>query len=416
MVQPFELADAIQAEELCVLKPKLPILDKPKIGIGAPSDEYFMVPSEIEQIRILQFDHYHFEIDFSRKDWHSIWLLRVREAIAMQQDLEVFLIFSDNYLNEVHLFANDLDQLPAEVRIDLLILHRDYKSTPAFLVDTVIPILQKVKKDCSIGAGTATYFTELNRDRVKTQGLDFVSYSVNPQVHAFDNASMTENAQAQIYTVESAIKYFNDLPVHVAPITLKPRFNPNATVPESEINRELPDAVDLRQASLYGACWTLSSLVHLCASGANLLTYYETVGWKGIMQGSREPENPDLFPTNRDMLFPLLHIFQNLLRHKSTSWLPFEASLPYTVVALGIREGSSLKVLMANLSDTMISTQLQYPAAKHKYFIWDQNNLSDSYFDSEFLDKNLESISFNDQGFPRIKIAAHAIVYAQLLD
>jgi hypothetical protein len=375
-----------------------------------------MSRSEIEKIRDLEFDHYHVEIDFSGDDWHSMWLHRVREAIAMHQDLEVFLIFGGNYLKEAQLFANELDHLPAEVKIDLLILHRDYKSTPAFLLEAVIPILQKVRKHATIGAGTAAYFTELNRERVKTLGIDFISYSVNPQVHAFDNASLSENAQAQAYTVESAIKYFNDLPVHVSPITLKPRFNPNATAPGPETATQLPDAVDLRQSSLYGACWTLSSLVHLCASGADLLTYYETVGWKGIMQGSREPEHSDLFPALQNMLFPVFHIFQFLLRQKATSWLPFGASLPYTVVALGFREGSTLKVLMANLLDKAVDTQLDYPCEKQKYFIWDQNNLSDSYFDLEFLDKSLESTSFSDQVFPKIQIGAHAIVYAQLLD
>jgi hypothetical protein len=334
----------------------------------------------------------------------------------MNLDIEVFLIFSDNYLEEVHHFANELDHLPDEVQADLLILHQDHKATPAFLLDAVIPVLGKVRQNCSIGAGTAAYFTELNRNRVKTQNLDFVSYSVNPQVHAFDNASMSENAQAQVYMVESAIKYFDDLAVHVSPITLKPRFNPNATAAETKSKAKLPDTVDLRQTSLYGACWTLSSLMHLCASGVNLLTYYETVGWKGIMQGQRKPDYPDLFPVKPEMLYPVFHIFKCLLRHKVVSWIPFNASLPYAVVALGFRDNSSLKVFMANLHEKSIETQLQYPGRKHKYFIWDRDNQSDSYFDPEFLDRNLEAISFRDQGLPLIKIDSHAIVYAQILD
>ena len=43
-----------------------------------------------------------------------------------------------------------------------------------------------------IGAGSNAYFTELNRGRPPISAVDFISYSINPQVHAFDNASLVE--------------------------------------------------------------------------------------------------------------------------------------------------------------------------------------------------------------------------------
>ena len=58
-----------------------------------------------------------------------------------------------------------------------------------------------------------------------------VSYTLNPQVHAFDNASMTETLAAQPETVRSARAIVGDRPLVVGPITLRPPFNPNATGP-----------------------------------------------------------------------------------------------------------------------------------------------------------------------------------------
>jgi hypothetical protein len=37
--------------------------------------------------------------------------------------------------------------------------------------------------------GTNEYFTELNRQRPQPELLDGSCYSINPQVHAFDNQS-----------------------------------------------------------------------------------------------------------------------------------------------------------------------------------------------------------------------------------
>src|SRR4030095_8796661 len=79
------------------------------------------------------------------------------------------------------------------------------------------------------GGGTNAYFTELNRGRPSPEGLDFAAYSINPQVHAFDNASLVENLEAQAGTVESARQFLGSLPLAVGPVTLRPRFNPNAT-------------------------------------------------------------------------------------------------------------------------------------------------------------------------------------------
>ena len=83
-----------------------------------------------------------------------------------------------------------------------------------------------------VGGGTRAYFTELNRATLPLDAMDVVSYTLNPQVHAFDNASMTETLAAQPETVRSARAIVGDRPLVVGPITLRPRFNPNATGPE----------------------------------------------------------------------------------------------------------------------------------------------------------------------------------------
>ena len=107
-----------------------------------------------------------------------------------------------------------------------------------------------------VGGGTRAFFTELNRATLPLDEMEVVSYTLNPQVHAFDNASMTETLAAQPETVRSARAIVGDRPLVVGPITLRPRFNPNATGPEPKPGPgELPSSVDYRQPSLFAAGW-----------------------------------------------------------------------------------------------------------------------------------------------------------------
>ena len=121
--------------------------------------------------------------------------------------------------------------------------------------------------------------------RPPIEALDLACYSMNPQVHAYDNATLVETLDAQGGTVESAKQFVGKLPLAISPITLRPRFNPSAIGPQPEpAPGMLPSQVDVRQMSLFGAGWTLGSIKNLAANGTSSLTYYETTGWRGVME------------------------------------------------------------------------------------------------------------------------------------
>lgn len=88
-----------------------------------------------------------------------------------------------------------------------------------------------------------------------------MTYSVNPQVHAFENIDLVETLLTQAVTVESAHAFSGGLPVMVSPVTLKMRSNPNATGPAQDaLPGTLPPSVDSRQMALFGAAWTVGSI------------------------------------------------------------------------------------------------------------------------------------------------------------
>jgi hypothetical protein len=79
-----------------------------------------------------------------------------------------------------------------------------------------------MRRAFSLPQARSTFFTEVNRNRPPPDATAFPCFSLNPQVHAFDNATMVENLAGQAADVESA-KELSPKPVVVSPITLRIR-------------------------------------------------------------------------------------------------------------------------------------------------------------------------------------------------
>jgi D-apionolactonase len=201
-----------------------------------------------------------------------------------------------------------------------------------------------------IGAGTNADLYQLNLQRPPADA-DFICWSMNPQVHAFDCTSMAETPEAAAQQVLSVREYFPGKPVAVSPITLKPRFNPVATGPEQTLPaNELPPEVDPRQLSLFGAAWTLAMIKAVAEAGADSVTFYETTGWRGVMELQTGSTCPAKFPSIPGAVFPLYHVFAEVGEFAGGEILPTESSDPLAVASLLLRKGGRERLLLANLS------------------------------------------------------------------
>jgi hypothetical protein len=156
-------------------------------------------------------------------------------------------------------------------------------------------------------AGTNANFTELNRQQPPRE-VPMV-YSFNPQVHAFDDLSVMETLEAQVPIVESA-RRFCEGPIHVSPITLRPRFDPNASESEDDAGREnaLPAAVDPRQRELITAAWTVGTLANLLGREQLVtLTFFQTWVGRALSPGPSRCQSP--FVRNRERFIRSITLF-----------------------------------------------------------------------------------------------------------
>jgi hypothetical protein len=338
----------------------------PHIGLGIASHCQPLSDKEVERLKALNLSHLRVDLKLFEPNYVDMLKLAAVAADVLGVSLKAALFLTDAANDELDAFIKELQKVKPRVSA-WLIFHLKEKSTTEKWVKLArrylsnyapeksprSPLMKKqMKGEAMIGSGTNVYFTELNRDRPPVAALDLVCYSLNPQVHAFDNASLVETLEGQAETVKSARQFIDDLPLAVTPVTLKPRFNPNATTgsePESNAD-ELPSQVDVRQMSLFGAAWTLGSLKNLAESGVYSVTYYETNGWRGLMETERGSPMPEKFRSLPGSVFPLYHVFADVGKFAGGAVMPIKSSEPLLVDGLAVCKDGKIRVLLANFT------------------------------------------------------------------
>ena len=270
----------------------------PPIGLGLPEGAPQLSGREASLLQALAPAHLRVALQLDDPAWPEELERALETLHSVGAALELTLFLREQHAGELGRLAEAL----AGVSLARVLVAPEGarsatpdETTPAGLVRLVREGLGRV--DVPVAGGTDMYFCEVNRTRPEVDAMDGLFWSVNAQVHAFDDVSLVETPEAQGEQVLTALEITGGKPVFVGPVTLKRRYNVNATVAEAErAADELPDSVDPRQASLLGAAWTAASLKYLAETGAAAVTYFETTGWQGVIQGTRRPRFPGSSP------------------------------------------------------------------------------------------------------------------------
>ena len=321
----------------------------PRIGLGVSSQDGDLTPRDADLLDRLHLDHLRIDLHLSEAGASQALVRAERQCRLLHCGLELALFVTDNAEQEV---SGLTPHLPPSVPISsVLIFHEKEPVTSARWIECARVRLAPKLPRVPVFGGTNLYFADLNRSRPDVSSLDGVTYSINPQVHAFDERSLVENLEGQADTVATVSSFCEDRPVTVSPVTLKPRFNPDAIGPEPPPpTGQLPSAVDPRQMSLFAAAWTLGSVKQLAKAGVASVTYYETVGWRGVKESEQGCELPGAFASFPGMAFPLYHVFADLAELKDGELTACDSSDPLKVQGLAIRSDGGLHVVVANLT------------------------------------------------------------------
>lgn len=337
-----------------------PTRPRPSLGFCLPEGIAKPDATILKRLSALQPDHLRADIRMGDPEWTD--RLRRADVVAGQAESRLLLAlhFTGNVAVELEELEKRLRLLETKVAL-VLVYQEGRKTTPLEVLAAVQERLHRRRRIPTIAAGTDAFFAELNRQRPSSNSSALPCFSINPQVHASDALSLMENLEAQPQAVDTAAA-FSGKPVVVSPVTLRMRWNPNATGPEPSLLRgELPPSVDPRQMSLFGAAWTLGSLARLFSHPhLHGLTYYEAWGWRGLMAAETESPSASRFPARPRDVYPMYYVFYDLAGFRVGP--DCKVSDPETIAALAIASGEDrLRLLVANLSPRAQSIELEAP-------------------------------------------------------
>jgi len=310
----------------------------PQIGLQVSSQNEQLSDADVRRLRELHLDH--LRVDVTPADPSAS--AKLRRAADQAKHLEVKLHVG-LHLGEGS--ADELDRLAATLKnisppsTWLLISANEEQ------VSIAREFLLRAGQNGRLGRGEVANFTELNRMRPDPTTIDVISYGMNPQVHAFDDTSITETLEIQGHTVRSAKQFAGDRPLLISPITLKKQ-----AISEPPPAGELPSHVDPRQMSQFAAGWTLGSIKYLAEAGVESVTYYETVGWLGIMESESGSPLPQRFPSRPGQLFPIYFALRELGQFAGGHVRETSSSDPMTIIGLAVEKGNQRRLLLANLT------------------------------------------------------------------
>jgi len=379
--RPASAPHAGQGPPLTLSLEEGPFQPLPALGLGMASHGQPLGDGELELLRRLHLSHLRVDLRLDRQDWETALRRAHTEALALGAGLEVALHLSDQAEEELRALVALCAHLQPRVSA-WLVFHRSEKSTTRPWAALARQALKAWAPAVPVGGGTDADFYQLNQFRPPAELLDFLSFGLTPQAHAFDNPSLVETLEAQAYVLDSARRYFPDKPLAISPVVFKYRFNPVATGPQPEPPPgQLPPQVDLRQLSLFGAAWTLGSLRYLGAGGLDRLTWYETSGWRGVIERPGGSPLPGQFPSIPGAAFPLYHVLAWAGEFAGGQLLPLGSTEPLAAVGLALRRGRRTRLLLANLQSEVQEVQVSGLGNAARVRLLDQDNLEAALLD-----------------------------------
>lgn len=206
---------------------------------------------------------------------------QARQAVEQAKALSVPLDVRLSVEKPEHIPAL-LRLIPADGAIRLGVFNSNSHVTEPALWDALKTAADRWGFDGQLIAGARSHFTELNRstDALPSEA-GALTYSITPQMHATEVRHLVESLPMQRTTAVNAFRISGGRPLHIGPITLKPRFNAVAAS-AGDIEATSERTIDPLQGDPFTAAWLLGSVAALSIPGVEGITYFETAGPRGI--------------------------------------------------------------------------------------------------------------------------------------
>ena len=315
----------------------------PLLGVQVSGEVKHLTDEQLQRIKALNLDHLRVDLALSDESFVDDLRRAAKQAKALGVSLQVVLGLGESPALET--LVNEMKALQPPVSFWLV------RGGDPVHFQMARKHLEPVLGSAKIGVTRVTNFVDLNRARPEDQSIQAVGFAINPQIHAFDNASMVETLPIHADAVTSARQFAGERPLVIGPITMAPQLLDGVDQPGGPPEGgPLPTYVDKRQVEPFTAAWTLGSIKYLADAGAHSATFFETIGWNGIMDADDVSSRPKAFPSRPGETFPVYHLLREIGEFKGGSVQQVDSSNNLAAVGLALQKDGHIRVLVANLT------------------------------------------------------------------
>ena len=259
-----------------------------------------------------------------------------------------------------------------------------------------------------IGGGMLSFFTELNRKRPPVAGIDFITHTTCPIVHAADDISVMETLEALPYVVRSAKAFGGGKLYRVGPTSIPARLNPYGAgmAPNPRNGRVCLSSMDPRQRGIFGAAWTLGYLATLAPLGVDAVAMGAATGPTGMIHTGRGSAAPYYDAHKEGAVYPLYHVIAGIASASGSKCLAADVSEPQAVAALAFRTHAGSELWLANLTGKARRLRVTGLAGAAALAVLDAGTFARASRDPGYLRRSGKSV----KRIPTLDLGPYAVV------
>jgi hypothetical protein len=291
-------------------------------------------PAQIEHLRALKLAHVRADLKLDDPGFGSALAAAAERAQAIGAGLELAVHVPENSADTLSRLKTALDAHTGQIARVLVFPFNGV--TASALVEATRSALGG-PDGLTIGGGDPSGFVDLNRSRPDQPAVfDVIAVGCTPQIHAFDDVTILENAAAQGDVVRTINAFAPGVPVAFTPIHLA--ANPGKNPVDDAL---VPGTIDVRQRGLIGAAWTLASLKSLIQAGAASATYYTLDG----------------LATDAGVN-PLFHVLADMSEFDYNARIDTHSFQPLALETLALRRDQEVRWWLANMDSQPVTVTI----------------------------------------------------------
>jgi hypothetical protein len=258
--------------------------------------------------------------------------------------------------------------------------------------------------------GMFSYFTELNRKRPPTDGLDAVMHTSCPIVHASDDRTVTENLEALPHIIRSVRAFADGTPYRAGPAAIGARDNPYgaASTPNPDNGRYALAYMDPRQRGLIAAAWYAGYAAHMARGGVDAVTMAAPVGEFGVVCTGMEYAQP-WFDEADALVYPAWHVLKAMGAASGAPMLTTEPADGTRVQSLAWREGGRTLLLLVNLTGDSQRVTVEGAAGTGELSVLDESSFVGAC-------RNAGDLPVGRQSLEALVLRPYAVLFAALAE